>query len=134
MSVNRQALENQLFSAALPLTEHLTKIYMFPNVDYRQHWMKEVWNFVHQVPKLKNNNKFPEASFIFESLSGYADVSYNTIELIVGEYSEHAPERADGSELEEMLIQYFTWLADQLSEFGKVSSDEVYSKLEEIGF
>lgn len=134
MSVNRQVLENQLFSAALPLTEHLAKIYVFPDLEYRNHWMKEVWSFVHSVPKLKSSNKFPEASFIFEALSGYADVSYNTIEVICDEYSQHTPKRVDGDELEGMIIEYLTWLADQLSESGKVCSSDVYIKLEEIGF
>lgn len=134
MPVNQQSLGYQLFNASLPLTEHLAKLYLFPNLDYRSHWKKEIWNFIHRVPKLKNNNKYPEAEFIFEQISGYADDSYTTIESVLSEYSQHTPERVDGDELEEMLVEYFTWLSDELSASGEVSAIDVYNKLDEIGF
>ena len=134
MSVNQQELGQQLFNASLPLTEHLTKLYMFPNLDYRGHWKKKIWNFAHRVPKLKSSNKYPEAEFIFEKLSGYADDSYNAIDMMLADYSQHCPERVDGAELETMLNQYFWWLAEELSEHGIIPADKVYNKLDEIGF
>ena len=68
------------------------------------------------------------------TFSSSADVCYNTIEIVTEEYSEHTPERVESSELENMLVKYLTWLANQLSEFGKVSFADVQAKLTEIGF
>jgi len=134
MSTNKQDLGFQLFSVALPLSEHLTKLYLFSDVDCRLHWKKEIWNFAHQLPKLKNSKKLPKSSFVFDKLSAYTDVSDSLIKSMCEEYKDYIPSSVDANELETMLNQYFQWLAKELSTNGKVSSNQVYSKLEEIGF
>lgn len=134
MSVNQQDLSQQLLGASVPLIEHLTKLYLFPGLEYTNHWRKEVWNFLHRVPKIKSTNKYPDADFILDKISGYADDGWGLITSVSEEYSEHIPKRTDGDELGALISDYLSWISNALasSNTGSVSSSSVYEKLREL--
>lgn len=134
MSYDRQKIQQDLRNVAKPLTDHLIKLYLFPNSQYENHWRKEIWGFLNRVPKARNNNKFPSARFIFDEISGYCDMSEQLMYLMIDEYSPSLiPERLDSIELQSILEDYLRWIADSLSQFGVVRSSEVYAKLDESG-
>jgi len=132
MSFDKQRIEDRLASLAEPVTDHLIKLYLFSNSEYRDHWRKEIWSFLNKVPKLRMNNKFPSSNFIFKLISGYADMASQLMFATIDEYSELTPERFDSEELESILIEYFKWISSKLSQEGVVRSSEVYAKLDEL--
>lgn len=134
MSTTKRELTHQLVSASLPLTEHLVKLYMFPNSINVDHWKHEVWNFVHQVPRLKGSNKYPSSKLIFSCLSTYLDELDNTADLMQSEYSLLIAARSDYSCAEEMITKYIKSVSDILAKQGRINSSEVYILLDEIGF
>lgn len=133
MSTTKRELAHQLVSASLPLTEHLVKLYMFPNSINVDHWKHEVWNFVHQVPRLKGSNKYPSSKLIFSCLSTYLDELDNTADLMQSEYPLTAT-RSDYTCAEEMITEYIKSVSDILAKQGKINSSEVYMLLDKFGF
>ena len=134
MSFDRQTIILKLTENIEQLTDHLIKLYLFPNTDYTSHWKKEIWNFLNRVPIMSASKKLPPYKLIYESISGYLDRTEDLMYFILDEYSEHIPERVDAQELESYICNYLKWLADQLATKGLVTSKEVYAKLDEIGF
>ena len=134
MAYDKQSIQNSLESVASSLTDHLIKVYLFPNSEYADHWKQEIWHILNRVPKMKQNNKFPDAKFIFNCISGYADMAYNLMQLWMSEYDSINPERVDPEEAERWIVEYFGWLSEKLSEQGSITSHEVYNELERIGF
>lgn len=108
MSMDQKLAESKLLRVVDPLTDHLIKLYVFPNTDYVLHWRKEVWNFLNKVPRLKATNKFPSFEWMFEILSSYLDMTDQIMWQIVDEYAQHIPVRLDPEELESILTEYFT--------------------------
>lgn len=133
MGASRSVIENQLVNASNPLTEHLIKLYLFPNSEYADHWRQEIYGFLSRVPKLKSRNKYPESDFIFDCISVYLDQADELLQYVSEEYEALVPERSDANELEKILTDYFNWLSDILSTEGRVHSSAVYSKLSELG-
>lgn len=134
MGTNKNIVETQLVAASGELTDHLIKLYLYPSTEYRNHWKQEIYSFVPRCPKLKNTNKYPDAQFIFDCISAYLDTTETAMYYVMQEYPSHTPERYDAQELEQLMAEYLTWLADELSANGRVQSQAVYNKLDEIGF
>lgn len=134
MSFDKQTIKLKLANCAEQLTDHLIKLYLFPNTDYVTHWRKEVWNFLNKVPRFSYNNKRPSSKFIYDIISGYVDDAENLMYTTMSEYDAHVPQRFDPDELEAMLSDYFEWLSNELSENGSTTSSKVYDKLKELGF
>lgn len=63
MALDKQSLIQELSGISGRLIEHLVKLYLFTNDSKnpwrKSDWRKEVWNLLHQVPKLKSSKKFP---------------------------------------------------------------------------
>lgn len=134
MSVNKKDIQRKLFDVSLPLTEHLAKLYLFPTSDNVNHWRGEVYSFLHIVPKLRHNKKFPDARFIFNEISAYADTCDSMMKAVESMESSESVVRSDSKELEEMLTKYFRWIASELSSNGAVTTYAVYSELDQLGF
>lgn len=134
MGTPRSEIRHELTHASGELTEHLIKVYLYPNAQERNHWKTEIYSFLPRCPKLKSTNKFPESEFILECISAYLDQLEEMMYFVIDENNEIDPERYNAEELENMVVQYFSWLAEQLSARGNVHSKSVYGKLDEIGF
>ena len=134
MAYDKQSVQNSLESVASSLTDHLIKLYLFSESEYVSHWRQEVWHILNRVSKLKHSKKFPDSRFIFNCISGYADMCDNLIGLWCSEYDSLTPTRVDYEEAEKLILEYFKWLSDKLSSQGSVTSAEVYNELDRVGF
>jgi hypothetical protein len=61
MAFQRREVENRITDLANPLVVHLIKILVFPKSAYKDHWIKEVNNWLRTINKfkLKPKNKRP---------------------------------------------------------------------------
>lgn len=134
MAISKKDAIHQLQGISDPLTEHLVKIYLFPDSSYREHWCKEIRNFLSRVPKLKNGNKLPSKTLVKESISIYLDRLDSMIGSVIKEYPDLNPERFDAVELENMIEEYFDWICEKVCNDEYVSSYDVMDRLKEIGF
>ena len=133
MSFSKQAIEADIRQISGPLTDHLTKLYLFPYSEYTAHWSSEVWSFLNRVPKMKGSNKFPSKKLILKNVSGYTDMVDEIMYFIMEEYSDLTPERYNAEELGVIMTKYFDWLAETLSSKGIIQSHECYQQLRELG-
>lgn len=133
MALDKQSLIQELSGVSGKLIEHLIKLYLFSNSDTKNHWRKEVWNLLHQVPKLKSSKKFPSNRMIRDIIGAYDDMTTELSTLVIEEYPDLKPYRTDSDELYTIVNNYLDWISDVLSNKGIVSSSEVYAKLDELG-
>lgn len=131
MSKPKQAIEYQLYNIADPLIEHLTKIALYPDSDYKNHWVSEVYAFLHIVPLMKGNNKRPKASIILECTWGVWKDSYDTVySLVISEYENSLGEtNISQNNAYKFCEEYIEDLAIELSNNGKVNSAWVNNKI-----
>lgn len=115
---------------------HLMKIQIFDS-DERliDHWKHEIYSLFNNIPKLKNNNKFPSKDFIFKILwEHYGDRLFTFIDIAQDdEPNERLKSQLNFTQITLNTKNYFEWIANKLSTQGKISSMEVYNKLWEIG-
>ena len=133
MALDKQSLIQELSGVSGKLIEHLIKLYLFPNSNTKNHWRKEVWNLLHQVPKLKSSKKFPSNRMIRDIIGAYDDMTTELSTLVMEEYPDLKPYRTDYAELATIVNNYLDWISDVLSTKGVVSSSKVYTKLDELG-
>ena len=134
MAITKKAAISNIQSISLPLIEHLLKIYMFPNSDYRVHWSKEVTAFLNRVPRLKSNNKLIGYKVVREAVSVYEDQIDSIIKTLLKEYRDLDSERSNPIEAQQYVSEYLDWICTQVCEGESISSYDVMDKLEEIGF
>jgi hypothetical protein len=108
-------------------------LYLYADSEYVNHWKQEVWNFLHDVPKIKSTKKYPSYKLIRYAVGAYEDMIPEFVSLIEDNYSELEVQRSDISELEKIVTMYFDWISAELTEKGLVNRLSVYNKLEEIG-
>lgn len=132
MSTSKKDFKRRLHDISGELTEHLIKLYLYPNSQYANHWRKEVWAFLHYVPKLKHNNKIPTSDFIFNGISIYLDQVESFLYMLMEEYSELSPERLDPDEATSLIEQYFENISIRLSKDSTISSSECIDILIEL--
>lgn len=73
MSMSKQSIISKYDKIRDPLMEHIFKVILYgdkDNYQYKDHWTKEIFNFLNSVQglKLKSNNKYPDKNFIKEWL------------------------------------------------------------------
>lgn len=132
MSEAQTEIYRDIRNASDKITEHILKILMYPDSPYVDHWMHEIWAFLHIVKKLKGRNKWPKASFIKKALSTGNDMIPQFIMLVTDEESELDPIWVDSNDALKCIEQYQDWLASELSSSGIVVQSSVKSKLKEI--
>lgn len=133
MSYDREKIRDILISGGKQTALHLTKLVVFPNASTHNHWKKEVYNFLHDVSRLKGSNKYPKEKFIFDAISGWDDVADNLIIEVQDEEQDLVPDHnVDARKLEAMLLAYHKWAAHKLSTNGILTRNEVYAKIDEL--
>lgn len=111
---------------------HLIKVFLFPNVQERNHWKKEIWSFLPRISKLKSTNKFPTDKQLCKALwNSYEDVIFDYIPVIL-EDMEELPITIDRKCIYYAIQDYMKWLATELSQKGIVSNTAVSIKIESI--
>lgn len=132
MSDKRADVRNELKYAGEQIALHLLKLLMYPDAQERNHWKQEIYAFLHKVPKLKKTNKWPEQEFIFEAVSVYDDVVDNLILEVQDEEEQLTPINIDVVKAQQVLIEYHSWIAQELSQYGILRRQSVYDKLDEL--
>lgn len=118
------------------LIQHLIKLWVFPDAKDCNHWKQEVYNFLYRVPRLKMSNKFPSKKFILDNtIVVNKDNISALLRIVITDYkNQYEQKKSEYSTMEEHILLYFDWLAEELSTDGKVARNDVYAKLSELGF
>lgn len=118
------------------LIQHLIKLWIFPDAKDCNHWKQEVYNFLYRVPRLKRSNKFPSKKFILNNtIVVNKDNISALLRIVITDYkNQYEQKKSEYSTMEEHILLYFDWLAEELSINGKVARNDVYAKLSELGF
>lgn len=133
MSTAKRILVLRIQDKSEILSEHLTKMYLYPEADCLTHWMQEAWAFFHSVPKLKHNNKLPSAKFIYENISVYIDQPESLIRIVKGSEKDLYTDRDNDVEgLVQFMEAYFSWISEELSKNESVTEPEAVDKLSDL--
>lgn len=132
MSISRKDLTRRLYQISSDLLEHLALYYISDSDELCHHWASEIYAFLHSIPTLKGNNRFPNADMIYNNTFRIWQDSL-AIKL-PGICKEHGisfnPDVIDN--LMTFADRYFIWLCNQLSTIGRVSASQVYDILKDI--
>ena len=129
MALPKKEIVARLEEVTRPLAQHLIKTLLWPESEYAAHWRQEIYNFLHNVSKLKGSNKFPSAEFIYRHTIGCnTDLISVWYQHIVEDYAASYGEPRCGFD-ECSVTDYFRWIASELSTMGEVSRSAVYRTL-----
>lgn len=117
------------------LMKHLIKLWMFPEASETNHWRKEIYSFLNQVPAMKGVNKLPSKEFIFKNTfvinEKFIDDLY---EDVYDDYTDnHILARTNCDAMHQAIKDYYIWMSDILSKRGVVSYKKVLQELEILG-
>lgn len=133
MSREMRDVRREIESRSGEVAEHLIKLGLYPENPSKNHWRQEIYSFIHKVYRLKKTNKFPRELDLFDWMwDSVKDEIRDWGRVIITEYGKPAGMCLD--EVEAYSPKYYEWLATNLSKSGAVTRDEVYRKLEELGF
>jgi len=132
VSEEQQQVYRRISDRADVLLDHLIKTLLFPHALEVNHWKQEIFSFVNDVPKLRNNKKFPRKKLILQALSIYNDAVEAHVERVVLDEHDLNPVTTDAAYVLICVEEYQNWLASELSERGYVRSADVYRKIDEI--
>ena len=133
LAKTKSDIEAYLDDATRPIILHLIKLYFYNDSEDLKHWRQEVYSFLNSVPRLKSKKKFPSKDFILNNTINL-ELPYlnHLIYIIESEYGK--PQEANIDGLKSNIIEYFVWLATELSKTGIVGRVDVYRKLDELSF
>lgn len=135
-SKSRAELAGWIEDHTFPVMCALAQIYLFSDAPTVHHWKQEVWANFHSMRVLRSSKKLPSASFIFDNSwkinEGFVQ---NAIDWAISkEKFLEVRDDVDESELSSMMKSYFYWLSNKLSKSPAVSTEDVYSAIDIIGF
>lgn len=128
-------IRNHLFYAQDQILQHLFKIYFMKSSQSIDHWILEIFGFLHRVNKRKSTNRLPSEDFIYSAVFGNSEDSFEDwfpmyVSNIEEDYgvSLH-PTKEDVEILFDLCKKYFHWLAKELSNNGKLERKDVYAEI-----
>lgn len=128
----KSQLKSDLRGATKVVMNHLIKVWLYPKVREQNHWKKEVAQTLNDIPKLKSTNKYPKFEFLIENtFNVYEDTLDRRAEVII-ENIDETPILFEFNNLYNAIEEYFSWICTELSRFGIVRYNDVYSKIEEL--
>lgn len=135
---NRSDIKHELMDKTPKVVEHIIKIILFREDSSVNHWMHEIFSFIHKIDISKSTKKRPKESFIYENTFGCVKDNYKIkdyvrrdISNICDEEGLDAPFTSDDflelymDKIYEVCDNYFRWLSKELSECGIVSFGDV---------
>lgn len=134
MSESRKDIANKIESGVPELILHLIKLRRYPDSQDVNKWRQEVAEKLYRISTLKNTHKFPDPDFILKHTWGvYESQLPYYYYMIVRDYGESVVDTNVPS-LYDDIHDYFIWLADMLSQHGRVAFQDVYERLRELNF
>ena len=115
-------------------------IYIWPNSKYRNHWEKEIYSILSDTYKWTKTNKYLDEQTIYHYVFGYAedvfidnfDYYIDKIETLEDTIIDTEENNINSQDMLTFIKDYFKWLSKELSEHGKVLSNQVYNKINEL--
>ena len=140
---SKRDLERSLKPITKQIIQHLFKLYLMPDNINRNHWKREIANFLSDVPRLVGNNKFPTSKQLYVwTYNKWWDVITDTnymkvmVQDILDEYSDINEIRKTYpqicEEFNSICETYFKWLCEKLSKNGIVARTDIYNKIDEL--
>lgn len=117
------------------ILQHLFNIYFMKDSQSVDHWILKIFSFLHKVNKRKSTNRLPSESFIYESLFGNSEDSFEDwfpsyVSHIECKYDiELYPTPEDVDILFSICKRYFHWVAKELSIKGELNNKQAYRRL-----
>lgn len=138
MSMKQSDFAADIESQTRQVCRHFIKIYLYPTAQEVNHWVSELHRFLHNVPYLKHNKKLPSRKLILDNTIYYSDnlrLLQYWYDDIIADYSDTHTQRKDSdfNELKDLVIQYWEWIACELSERGQVSVRAIRNELDFLG-
>lgn len=141
MSSSQMIIIRNLEAHTDEIIEHIIKLVLMPGHSARNHWKSEIAAQIKSVKKLDGKNRFPTADQLYawtykkdQDLVTDEKWMKVTIEEIEDEYNIEVTDTVNSIcvRVDEICQNYFKWLADELSDAGKVTSSRIYQKLDEL--
>ena len=134
MSRSRRDVGAALEQGCDELIMHLIKLRVFPDADAVFHWRQEVAEKLHRCDTFKVSHKLPSVKFILQNTYQVHEGRIDRyIHIVSVDYAEDM-HSFDKDVLKQDIYDYFEWLANELSQYGRVAYQDIYTKLEELGF
>ena len=134
-------IRSRLYDKTLITVEHLTYLCLDPDNVNRDHWINEIYSFISSVGILKSTKKFPTKKFIYDSSYGdsrdtFTNITFMTkfIKAIIRKENFVVDKSIEEviSIVDNVCMEYFGWLSDELSKTGFVDKDEVKSVIDKL--
>ena len=126
-----EEIQSELSNYTIPIVKRMSKIQIIDNESKRKHWIRKIYEFVHDVPQVSTTNEFPTAAQIEEAL--FPDnVRSDLFEIIVDYLKDYG--KREGEDLRKYTLtdlnilfniykRYVNLLSEQLSSNGYVSEE-----------
>jgi hypothetical protein len=140
-ALQKSEIETTLATRMEDLIEHLLKLYLMPNSSARNHWQGEIYGILHSISKLKQSKKYPSSNMIYNwTYKKVRDLvtDYKWMKISIDDFCDQYEISSTESvsdimnEFDGLCVEYFTWLSEKLSTAGKLSTRDVYNKLNEL--
>ena len=141
MAEVQKEVERKLSGRTDKVITHLLYLCLAPNSTTVNHWIDEIYSFIHDIEMLKGKNKYPKKEKIYNWTYGKKQDRVNK----TGWLGIQIEDALDKENLETYLTvnqvmdmldvvcdEYFTWLSAELSTIGAVSRRSVQKKVHEL--
>lgn len=131
MSVPRNVELDEIKNHSYLLVLHLAKLFMFPYEDWSNHWKGEIRAHLGKTRRIRPKNKFLPADEIVDAILSTVDLDA-IISDAVSAVNKKPPINTNTAEIKEGILEYLSWAANGLSQYGGLSMLQVDRKLDEI--
>lgn len=137
----QREVERKLSTHTDEIIEHIIKLILMPKNSARNHWQSEIAGQIRTIDKLKSSKKFPTAKQIYNWTYGkkqdlVTDVGWMGVSIDEIEYQYKITNELSVKKVCDMVdsacFEYFKWLSTELSRVGKVSTPDIYKKLDSL--
>ena len=142
MAETKARIESEMSGRSLSRAlTHILCIILAPDSQTVNHWMNEIYAFRHDIDKLKGKNKFPSANEIYKwsynkKQDLITDVNWMKLTIEDVKDNENISDSRSPATISKIMdsicVEYFKWLAENLSKVGVVSNRQVHEKLNEL--
>lgn len=135
---SKKEIERDLTNKTDIVVEHILYLILDSNNDCVYHWQTEIYSFISSVKKLTSSNKYPTSKQIYDWTYGKIQdcvLDDKWVDVLVDdvcdkENIENVFNIKDVSNrLNSFCFEYFKWLGEKLSMFGRVTRKDVVDKL-----
>ena len=131
MADTKSNIAAKLEETTRPICKHIIKVLLYDSIDLH-HWETEIYAMLHNISRLKTNNKFPKDSFIFKNTYEVNIQSIPVwIENIKKDYGEPNYNLSD-RDIIQKIKTYYQWISRELSLKGDISKHDIFQMLDSL--